>query len=555
MEILQVKDLSFRYPKTEEYALRDVNFTVRRGEFVVICGQSGCGKTTLLRLLKRELAPAGELGGAVLYNGAPLDKLDDRTSAAEIGFVMQDPESQIVTDRVWHELAFGAENLGLPSDVIRRRVGEMAAYFGIDGWFHQSTDTLSGGQKQLLNLAAVTLLQPKVLILDEPTAQLDPMAAADFIATLQRLNRELGVTVILSEHRLEEVFPIADQVLLLDGGKVVLYDPPRLVGRHLTALSADHPMLSGLPSAVRIGYALGTEGDCPLTVREGRDFLETHFTGAVQPPEPPPVAEGACALELRDVWFRYDKDTPDVLRGASLRVWEGESYALLGGNGAGKTTALHVIAGCYRPYRGKVLVNGKVANGSLREVRVSLLPQNPRTVFLKTTVEEDLTDAVESASADREEAVRAVAERLGITAHLSKHPYDLSGGEIELCALAKILLKSPRILLLDEPTKGLDAAAKERLGVLLKDLTAEGITVFLVTHDVEFAAQVADRCALFFDGQVLSVDIPTRFFAENSFYTTAASRMARGLWQSAVTCGQVVNCALSERAGKGEKRS
>ncbi|MBQ7354002.1 MAG: ABC transporter ATP-binding protein, partial [Clostridia bacterium] len=220
MEILQIENLSFRYPKAEHNALTDVTLSINRGELVVVCGQSGCGKTTLLRLLKKELAPAGEQVGSVRYCGTPVGELEDRTSAAEIGFVMQDPESQIVTDRVWHELVFGAENLGIPSDVIRRRAGELASYFGIDGWFRRTTDTLSGGQKQLLNLASVTLLQPKVLILDEPTAQLDPIAAAEFMNTLQRLNRQLGLTVILSEHRLEEVFPSADKILLMDKGKV-----------------------------------------------------------------------------------------------------------------------------------------------------------------------------------------------------------------------------------------------------------------------------------------------------------------------------------------------
>ncbi len=555
MEILQIEDLSFCYPNTAVAALTDLNLSVERGEFVVVCGESGCGKTTLLRLLKKELIPAGEQSGSVRYCGTPVGELDDRTSAARIGFVMQDPDSQIVTDRVWHELAFGAENLGIPSDVIRRRAGEMAAYFGIDGWFRQSTDTLSGGQKQLLNLASVILLQPELLILDEPTAQLDPIAAADFIATLHRLNRELGLTVILSEHRLEEVFPIADKILLMDGGRVLLYEPPRAVGRRLSERSSAHPMLAGLPSAVRICSALGEEGDCPLTVREGRDYLESRYTGAVQPAESAPSPDGELRIELRDVWFRYEKDSPDVLRGASLQVKAGEIFALLGGNGAGKTTALNLIAGLSRPYRGKVLVDGKPIDrykgGSLYQERLAQLPQNPRTLFLQTTVEADLTAAAAACPTDRRaDELRAVVERLGIGAHLSKHPYDLSGGELQLCALAMLLLRNPRVLLLDEPTKGLDAAAKRRLCELLNELAAEGTAILTVTHDVEFAAECAHRCALFFDGQVLSADAPARFFGENNFYTTAASRMARGLWRSAVTCGQVIDCARAESAGK-----
>ena len=440
--------------------------------------------------------------------------------------------------------------------MIRRRAGELASYFGIDGWFRRTTDTLSGGQKQLLNLASVTLLQPKVLILDEPTAQLDPIAAAEFMNTLQRLNRQLGLTVILSEHRLEEVFPSADKILLMDKGKVLLYEPPRAVGGKLRACAPDHPMLAGLPSATRICSALGQD-DCPLTVREGRDYLEARYIGAKQPDEIVPASDGECRIELQNVWFRYEKNSPDILRGASMEVKSGEIFALLGGNGAGKTTTLNLIAGLSRPYRGRVLVDGKpvdrYSGDSLYRERLAQLPQNPRTLFLKSTVAEDLADAAEIYPPDRrEDAIRAVTKLLEIEPLLSVHPYDLSGGEIQLCALAKLLLRRPRILLLDEPTKGLDAAAKERLRILLAELAADGMAILAVTHDVEFAAEAAHRCALFFDGEVLSADTPARFFGENNFYTTAASRMARGLWRSAVTPGQVIACAKAELAEKGD---
>lgn len=215
MALLQIENLSFRYPKSERLALDSVTLNIHAGDFVVVCGESGCGKTTLLKLLKRELAPAGEKNGSISYNELLQEELDPRVSAHEIGYVLQNPDNQIVTDKVWHELAFGLENLGIPTQVIRRRVGEMASYFGIQDWFRRNTDELSGGQKQLLNLAAVMVMQPKILILDEPTSQLDPIAAADFIATLQKLNRELGLTILLVEHRLEEVFPIADKVLFM----------------------------------------------------------------------------------------------------------------------------------------------------------------------------------------------------------------------------------------------------------------------------------------------------------------------------------------------------
>lgn len=552
MELLQVKDLSFTYPNRDEAALSGLNFTVERGSFTVLCGQSGSGKTTLLRLLKRELAPHGTLGGEILYCNEPLADLDDRRSTAEIGFVRQDPDEQLVTDKVWHELAFGPESLGMKTADIRRRVGEMASYFGIQSWYHNDTDRLSGGQKQLLNLAAVMVMQPKLLLLDEPTSQLDPIAAADFIATLQKLNRELGLTILLSEHRLEEVFPVADRVIVMERGKPCLSGTPR----ELCAVLRDHPLALGLPSASRIWAGLDVADEpCPLTVREGRELLERRFpdhAGALVPvrprPQTPPVleAEGLC--------FRYEKDSPDVLRELSLSVRGGEIFALLGGNGAGKTTLLHLLAGLEKPYRGTIRVLGKkmkdYKNGALYRGCLSLLPQSPRTVFLKDTVREDCRALLEAHGvkpAEQAEKIDTLAARLDIAALLDRHPYDLSGGEQQKCALGKLLLTDPRLLLLDEPTKGLDAQYKERLRALLRALRAEGRSILLVTHDVEFAAAVADRCALFFDGEIIADGAPNEFFSGNHFYTTAASRIARTLLPNAVLCEEVVALCREEK--------
>lgn len=548
MEILRIENLSFRYPGTEKRAVDSIDLSVNDGEFIVVCGESGCGKTTLLRLLKRELAPAGEKSGNIFYRGTRQEELDGRTAAAEIGYVLQNPDNQIVTDKVWHELAFGLENIGVPTEVIRRRVGEMASYFGIQEWFRKKTDELSGGQKQLLNLASVMVMQPKILILDEPTSQLDPIAASDFISTLKKLNRELGLTVILVEHRLEEVFPTADRVVLMDGGRVLLYDSPVNVGKRLGEMQDSHPMLLGLPSAVRIFNALRIDDVCPLTVREGRDFLERHFTADDSVTV---VGEynhsDEAAIELKKVWFRYERDLPDVLRGTSLTVYSGEFYCILGGNGTGKTTTLNVISGLNKAYRGKVIINGKqikeYRGNLLYRNNLAFLPQNPQTVFIKETVREDYSEILETlgiSKDERTEMIEAVTARVGITHLLEKHPYDLSGGEQQKCALAKMLLLKPKILLLDEPTKGLDAYSKHTLKNILADLKRDGMTILAVTHDVEFAAENADRCALFFDGEILSADVPEKFFSENNFYTTAANRIARQLCRNAVTCEQVV---------------
>lgn len=549
MEILYIENLSFTYPNATDKALNNISLSIEEGSFNVVCGESGCGKTTLLKMLKRELCPAGEKSGTLLFKGCPLEKLRDRESACEIGYVLQNPDNQIVTDKVWHELAFGLENMGFKNEVIRRRVGEMASYFGIQGWFRKKTDELSGGQKQLLNLASVMVMQPKVLILDEPTSQLDPIAASEFISTLQKMNRELGLTVILVEHRLEEVFPIADKVILMEKGKVLLYDTPYKIGSGLKNISNNHHMLLGLPSAVRIFNMLDVDDVCPLSVKEGKAFLDRHFDNKIKQEYPQPEYSHSQdkVIELRDVWFRYQRDLPDVMRGVSLDVFKGETFCILGGNGTGKTTTLNVISGLNKAYRGKVIIKGKkikdYKGNELYRHNLALLPQNPQTVFLKSTVKDDFTEILKVMQIPKEQQENKsleIAKKLQIEHLLNKHPYDLSGGEQQKCALAKILLSEPEILLLDEPTKGFDAYSKQILSDILKSLKQTGITILIVTHDVEFAAENADRCALFFDGEIISCDTPQNFFGDNNFYTTAANRISRHKYKGTVTCEQVV---------------
>ena len=552
MEIFRVENLIFKYPQAKRQALDGLSFSVQSGEFVTLCGQSGCGKTTLLRLLKPELAPHGEKEGKIFYQGQALEVFDRADTAAEIGFVLQQPESQIVTDKVWHELAFGLENLGVPSEVIRRRVGEMAGFFGIEEWFNKDVEELSGGQKQLLNLASVMVMQPKVLILDEPTSQLDPIAAADFIYTLQRLNRELGLTVILSEHRLEDVFPVADRVMVMDEGKIAAFDNPRKIAGALKKVDRDHPMLKALPCAVRVFEALKPKGDSPLTVKEGRLFLEENYKSDTKElPAEKPEGSNEYAAKLKDVWFRYEKDTPDVLRGLNLSVKTGEHYCILGGNGTGKTTSLNVLSGLNKAYAGKINVLGKkikdYKGNELYRSTLAMLPQNPQSVFFKNTVLEDLEEICSALGYDDKKTkaeISAISQRLSIDRLLNSHPFDLSGGEQQKCALAKMLLLKPRLLLLDEPTKGIDAFAKLNLLELLKELKSDGITILTVTHDIEFAALSADRCALFFDGEIISQDLPHEFFSQNSFYTTAANRIARSLYPKAITCEDVIELCL-----------
>ena len=531
---LEIQNLTFSYPEQRRYALEGVTLAVQPGEFLVLCGPSGCGKSTLLRQMKTVLAPHGQRTGEVRFEGAPLDGMDPRSQSEAIGFVQQSPENQLVTDKVWHELAFGLESLGYDTPTIRRRVAEMASFFGIQTWFYNNVAELSGGQKQLLNLASIMAMQPRLLILDEPTSQLDPIAASDFLATIGKINRELGTTVVLTEHRLEEAFPLASRVAVMDKGRLLYTGTPDKVGEALRG--AGHAMFLAMPAAMRVWAAVKDDAPCPVTVREGRDWLAGFAAGhalkALHAEERHVYPKGP-AFEARDLWFKYEKDLPDVVKGLSLSAQKGEFLALLGGNGTGKTTSLKLLAGLLKPYRGAVSRHGPVG----------VLPQNPQALFLKKTVREDLFEILKGKKLPRDQQEAKVSHivalcRLGEL--LDRHPYDLSGGEQQRAALAKVLLLDPQILLMDEPTKGLDAEFKQGFAGILHALLRRGVTVLMVSHDIEFCARYAHRCALFFDGNIVTEAPPREFFSGNSFYTTSANRMARGLIPEAVTPEDVI---------------
>lgn len=518
-------------------------------------GPSGGGKTTLLRQLKRELTPVGTGSGVIRYAGLPLTELPDERAAGEIGMVFQNPEAQIVMDTVWHELAFGMENLGLSPQVMRSRLAEMAGLFGLEPLLYKPVHELSGGQKQLLNLASVLLLQPKLLLLDEPTSQLDPVAAREFIQTLHRLNEEMSVTIIISEHRLEEVLPLADRVLLMEGGMLRAACPPR----ELVAKAAEGPFAavqSYLPTAARLYLALPAQGKAealtesvPLTVREGKCWLHNLASAAAGGPPGgnsaaasgsitaalPHKADSAPLLSAREVTFRYEKEGREVLRKLSLALHRGELLAILGGNGAGKSTLLHVLSGLVKPQRGKV----ELARG----MTAGFLAQNPLLYFSYDTALEELQHMAAFARLATDEAtseIARLAEAFELQQVLQSHPHDLSGGQQQKLALAMVMLLKPAVLLLDEPTKGLDPDAKVRFAGLLRQLLEQGMSIAVVTHDVEFAARYASRCALLFDGSITAEGTPADFFSSNYFYTTAVNRMVRDILPQALTIEDVM---------------
>lgn len=574
MNCIEVKNFSFQYPKESHAALYQVSMEVEEGSFVVLCGKSGCGKSTLLRQFKSVLASHGEKKGEILYGGQNLEDVDLRTQSAEIGYVLQNPDNQIVTDKVWHELAFGLESLGYDTPTIRLRVAEMASYFGIHSWFLKNVSELSGGQKQLLNLASVMAMHPKLLILDEPTSQLDPIAASDFLETIRKINRDIGTTVILTEHRLEDVIPWADKVYVMDKGRMIADGTPNEIGEQLRTMG--HDMFLSMPAPMQIYAGTNSSLRCPLTVSQGRRWLSEELetkgikikkernqeetakkknsifgklSGLKKEPE-----KEIPEIRIKDVWFRYERDLPDVVKGLSLDIKKGEIFAVVGGNGTGKSTAMSLIARIRFPYRGKIYLEGKeigkYSDDELYHGFLGVMPQNPQSLFVKKTVREDLYEVIDGKRERKSEAypiemkkkdaVEGIVSLTRLEGLLERHPYDLSGGEQQRLALAKVLLLRPKILLMDEPTKGIDNHYKKELGEILRKLSEHGVTILMISHDVEFCAQYADRTGLFFQGNVVTSEESKKFFAGNNFYTTAANRMARNYFPNAVTVEDVV---------------
>lgn len=540
MEIYNVENLSFTYPHSEKSAVDDVSFKVNAGEFVTICGISGSGKSTLLRQLKTCIKPYGIEKGKVFFMGKAIDDVGEREQAKKIGFVMQSAENQSITNKVWHELSFGLESMGIDSENIKKRTAEISAFFGIEKWYEKSIDELSGGQKQILNLAAVMVMQPSVLILDEPTAQLDPIAAEEFISMLRKINSTLGTTVIISEHNLDEVFSISSRIIVMSEGKIIVDNNPQKIAEML--FSQKHKMFCALPSASKIYCLSGESGNCPIDTAGGRKWLFEYSKNinlrALKADEEK-IQKNKPIIEMKNVFFRYDKKENDILFDVNLKIYGGEIFTILGGNGAGKTTLLTVMAGINKPYSGKMVFEKE----NNKEINIAYMPQNPKALFIKSTVEEDLYDVFSDKNIEKEEidiSVKRAVKICGLENFIKSHPYDLSGGEQQRAAIAKILLMKPKILLLDEPVKGLDTDSKHQIAKILRKITSFGAAVVMVSHDMEFCAEYSDRCTLFFNGNLTGTSKTRDFFSDNAFYTTSAKRMSSGIIDNAVTCKDVL---------------
>lgn len=540
--IINVSSLSFGYAGSDELVLDDITFDIKKGETALIIGASGSGKTTLLKMLDKSMMPEGRFSGKAEYYGRQIKDLSQAEAAVSTGYVGQNPDNQIVADKVWHELAFGLENLGVPNADIRRRVAEMSEYFGITGWYDKNTEELSGGQKQLLNLASVMVMKPEILLLDEPTAQLDPLSKKKFINTVLELNKDFGITVICVEHNLADIYSNADKVLVLEDGKLIYNDTPRNTAQKL--VMSGNPLVYGLPSPVRIYEGckenMAFETECPLTLKEGRGWVASlNIKGSTCEHKDKSIEKGDTAISVKNVFFRYSKNSANVLENISFDIEKGKITALLGSNGAGKTTLLRLMSGIRKPISGKVKVNG----------RTVVLPQNPMALLNQISVEEELASAVMDKgnvsvkNMDRQQRINLVEnmlERTGLLNVRKQHPYDLSGGQQQRLAFAKVLLYEPDIILLDEPTKGIDPFFCKKMGEWLVDLKNMGETIVIVSHDVEFTAVYADKCGLIFDRNIESYTDSHSFFAGNIFFTTDTNRMMSDFFKDCVTCDEAV---------------
>lgn len=535
MEIYSLRNLSFSYPGSLKPTIEEISFNISEGEWVTVCGLSGSGKSTLLRQLKPVLRPHGDRSGIIEYFGKDINKTDEKTLACEIGFVLQSPDFQTVTDNVRQELAFGLENIGLSNDVIRRRVAEASAFFGLDHILNKRLCDLSGGQRQIVNLAAVMIMQPRVVILDEPTSQLDPSSAEKLIQLLVSVNRDLGTTVIICEHDLERTFSVSSRILIMSAGKLISDESPYETAHFINNSCPE--LLGALPVSARVYSRTNGEPEkTPLNIADGRKWLSAiaDHKKSIERCTDDTVNKDRnnSAFELKNIYYRYDKMEPDIISGLSLTAYKGEIVSLLGENGSGKTTLLNIITGHSKPYSGKY----KSDNGK----RIALLPQDPRTLFVCDNVKSELLEMLPD-NKKGNSVLKNIISLCGLGNVLSQHPYDLSGGEQQKLALAKLILYKPDILLLDEPVKGVDCKAKDEIASIIKFLAGTGICVIIVSHDMDFCAEISDRCAMLHDGILIGCSDPRDFFCKNAFYTTAARRMSYGIIQNAITYKDILD--------------
>ena len=509
--MISLKDLTFRYGDATKPALQDIELEIADGEFVLITGPSGCGKSTLCRCLNG-LIPhfyGGEITGMVEVQELNVLEHPTKELATRVGMVFQDPENQLVAMDVEREIAFGLENLAFPREIIAKRIEESLDTLGISNIRYRQIHELSGGEKQKVAIASVLALHPDILVLDEPTSELDPKGAEDVLSTVKRLNDELGLTVILIEHRLDRVIHLVDRMIVLDEGRIVADDRPRRV-----LANGDMARVGvGVPPIARMAQRLRDNGidvsDIPLTVKEGRSMLEDVFKNTRKSPLPSDErAKGKPVIEIENLWHIYP-DGPSALNNVSLSICKGEFVAIMGRNASGKTTLVKHINGLLRPTKGKVRVSGiDTQRATIAELarKVGFVFQNPNDHLFADTVEDETAFILKNLGYKDGEITSRVDEMLemfNLKVYRKQYPRSLSGGERQRVALASILVAKPEVLILDEPTRGMEHRLKGELMRFLDGYRENGNTVILVTHDVETVAEYADRVILLGEGKVV----------------------------------------------------
>jgi energy-coupling factor transport system ATP-binding protein len=550
MAQIELNNVTFTYPDASRPAVNNVSLQINKGQFVLLFGASGSGKSSLLRLLKKEIRPHGNLEGEIIVNGRHIR--DSESPAGEVGFVFQDPENQVVAENVLQEIVFGLENIGLNTVEMRSRVAEMVHFFGAEPLLERKTHELSGGKKQQINLASVLLMQPDILLLDEPTSQLDPVSSRELMDMLVRLNEEFGITIVVAEHRLEEFITVADKIIMMNQGEMIHQGHPKQIMERLW----DTDFRVYVPSIPSLYLSVEKEAKRelpPLTVKEGKQWIQNNPLPLSTAIETIKEINGKEDLfRVKNLSFLYNKENDWVLKELDFTLKKGETYALLGGNGSGKSTLLKIISGILKPTYGKVYYRDKpIKAWGKNEIvkKIGYLPQNPKLFFIQDSVEKEIHDTMKQWGITDEWEVERLLDLLGIAHLRHQHPYDLSGGELQKAALACLLLRKPEVLLLDEPTKGLDPISKRNLASILKSLQAEGVTILMSTHDIEFAAQQATKCGMMFQGKITSEGIANQFFKGNFFYTTMIQRLFHQLpdWNVMTLEEAVQICNTKER--------
>ena len=605
MALIEFNDFSFSYlnsdgTESQRKSLDSIDLEIDYGDFVLLCGPSGCGKTTLLTNLKKELMPAGRRSGEIKFNGVRIQDLDDISSACDIGYLFQNPDSQIVTDTVIQEIAFPLENIGLPTEEIRNRISEIVAFFGINDILHKNVNELSGGQKQLVNLCSLLVLRPEVLLLDEPMSQLDPIASYEFLSIVRRLNEEFSITVIMSEHKADSIFPFIDKAVFLKDGKIEFVDNAHnickeviddeifenylpVVTKIYNSLSAKYPSLIKLntPLSIREGRrCLNEIHDDLIKISEGTEnfdnlgFSNLHHTSKkYQSREKSGILDKIslnknrnALIQMRGIYFAYEKEKL-ILKNVDFDLNRGEFVSLIGGNGVGKSTFLQLLVGILKPIKGKV----KYRKG----IKLAYVHQNPMIHFSKDNVREEFLESILESNLfnksnvdfkkedyesllklNNEEFIESellnslkfdsiefkfkeIIEFFDICDLIDKHPYDCSGGEQQKIVIVKALLQNADVLVLDEPTKGLDPISSKALADILNSLIDNGLTIIMTSHDLDFVANNCKRCLMLFDKDIQIDDDPKVIFAENNFYTTFTNRMVKEYIPEVVTFDDV----------------